>query len=102
MAGPNLLVLLNITVNLLLLLVNRFRLLLLLLLSLLLILLLLLCLLIIPSSSQEDIELMVTTCPGLRKVNLVVHYKMPMLDDTHGYVWEPLLRLKHLVTRDVT
>ena len=45
---------------------------------------------------------MVTTCPGLRKVNLVVHYKMPMLDDTHGYVWEPLLRLKHLVTRDVT
>ena len=45
---------------------------------------------------------MVTTCPGLRKVNLVVHYKMPMLDDTHGYVWEPLLRLKHLVTRHVT
>lgn len=44
---------------------------------------------------------MVTTCPGLRKVNLVVHYKMPMLDDTHGYVWEPLLRLKHLVELDL-
>merc|ERR1719264_2470838 len=28
---------------------------------------------------QEDIELMVTPCPELRKVNLVVHYKVPVL-----------------------
>merc|ERR1719481_2384626 len=50
---------------------------------------------------QEDIELMATTCPNLRKVNLVVHYKIPMLDDSHIGVWAPLLRLKHLVELDL-
>merc|ERR1719430_484104 len=50
---------------------------------------------------QDDIELMVTTCPELRKVNLVVHYKVPVLDDSHIGVWAPLLRLKHLVELDL-
>ena len=50
---------------------------------------------------QEDIELMVSTCPELRKVNLVVHYKVPVLDDSHSGVWAPLLRLKHLVELDL-
>jgi len=50
---------------------------------------------------QDDIELMVSSCPSLRKVNLVVHYKMPVLEDTHGSVWAPLLRLHHLVELDL-
>ena len=40
---------------------------------------------------QEGIELMVTSCPNLSKVNLVVPYKIPVVEDTHGSVWEPLL-----------
>jgi len=50
---------------------------------------------------QEDISLMVGTCPNLRKVNLVVHYKIPLLDSSHSQVWEPLLSLKHLVELDL-
>lgn len=50
---------------------------------------------------QEDVELMVTSCPNLRKVNLVVHYKIPVLEDTHGSVWEPLLRLQNLIELDL-
>merc|ERR1719209_270559 len=50
---------------------------------------------------EEDIGLMVDTCPQLRKVNLVVHYKVPVLEVTHGSVWAPLLRLKHLVELDL-
>ena len=29
---------------------------------------------------MEDIELMATTCPNLRKVNLVIHYKIQIMD----------------------
>ena len=50
---------------------------------------------------QEGIELMVTSCPNLRKVNLVVPYKIPVLEDTHGSVWEPLLRLQNLIKLDL-
>jgi len=50
---------------------------------------------------QDDVELMVTSCPNLRKVNLVVHYKIPVLEDTHGSVWEPLLRLQNLIELDL-
>lgn len=50
---------------------------------------------------HDDIELMVTSCPNLRKVNLVVHYKVPVLEDSHGSVWEPLLRLHNLIELDL-
>ena len=29
---------------------------------------------------MEDIDLMATTCPNLRKVNLVIHYKIQIMD----------------------
>ena len=35
---------------------------------------------------NKDIELMVSSCPNLKKVNLVVHYKISIMDDTHGAV----------------
>jgi hypothetical protein len=35
---------------------------------------------------REDIDLMVTSCPNLRKVNIVVHYKNAIMDDTHSQV----------------
>ena len=50
---------------------------------------------------QDDMELMVNTCPELRKLNLVVHHKVSVLDDSHGIVWTSLLRLKHLVELDL-
>jgi len=50
---------------------------------------------------NEDIELMVSSCPNLKKVNLVVHYKISIMDDTHGSVWDPLLRLNNLVELDL-
>jgi hypothetical protein len=34
----------------------------------------------------EDVDLMVSSCPNLRKVNIVVHYKNAIMDDTHGQV----------------
>jgi len=49
----------------------------------------------------DDVELMVSTCPDLRKVNIVVHYKFAMMDDTHSQVWESLLKLKNLVELDL-
>jgi len=50
---------------------------------------------------KEDIDLMTSTCPNLRKVNLVVHYKFSMMDDSHIQVWEPLLKLNNLVELDL-
>lgn len=50
---------------------------------------------------NEDVELMVSSCPNLKKVNLVVHYKISIMDDTHGTVWDPLLRLNNLVELDL-
>ena len=35
---------------------------------------------------NKDIELMVSSCPNLKKVNLVVYYKISIMDDTHGEV----------------
>ena len=35
---------------------------------------------------RDDIELMSSACPNLRKVNLVVHYKFSMMDDSHVQV----------------
>ena len=35
---------------------------------------------------KDDIDLMVSTCPNLRKVNLVVHYKFSMMDESHTQV----------------
>lgn len=50
---------------------------------------------------REDIDLMVTSCPNLRKVNIVVHYKNAIMEETHVQVWEPLLRLSNLVELDL-
>ena len=44
---------------------------------------------------------MVNTCPELRKLNLVVHHKVPVLYDSHCGVWASLLRLNHLVELDL-
>ena len=44
---------------------------------------------------------MANTFPELRKLNLVVHHKVSVLDDSHGIVWTSLLRLKHLVELDL-
>ena len=46
-------------------------------------------------------ELMANTCPELRKLNLVVHHTIPVLDNSHSLVWTSLLRLKHLVELDL-
>eukprot|EP00088_Acartia_fossae_P045155 TRINITY_DN4838_c0_g2_i2.p1 TRINITY_DN4838_c0_g2~~TRINITY_DN4838_c0_g2_i2.p1 ORF type:complete len:1164 (-),score=256.22 TRINITY_DN4838_c0_g2_i2:454-3480(-) len=53
------------------------------------------------SQIMEDIDLMSSTCPNLRKVNLVIHYKLPMMDESHVQVWEPLLKLNNLVELDL-
>lgn len=37
---------------------------------------------------RDDIDLMCTSCPNLRKVNLVVHYKFSMMDDSQIQVME--------------
>jgi len=50
---------------------------------------------------RDDIELMSSACPNLRKVNLVVHYKFSMMDDSHVQVWDPLLNLRNLVELDL-
>ena len=50
---------------------------------------------------QDDMELMANTCPELRKLNLVVHHTIPVLDNSHSLVWTSLLRLKHLVELDL-
>ena len=50
---------------------------------------------------KEDMKLMVNTCPELRKLNLVVHHKVPVLYDSHRGVWASLLRLNHLVELDL-
>jgi len=50
---------------------------------------------------HDDIELMTSACPNLRKVNLVVHYKFSMMDDSHTQVWGPLLNLNNLVELDL-
>jgi hypothetical protein len=42
-----------------------------------------------------------TSGPFAWQVNLVVHYKVPVLDEMHGSVWEPLLRLQHLAELDL-
>ena len=46
-------------------------------------------------------ELMANTCPELRKLNLVVHHTIPVLDNSHSLAWTSLLRLKHLVELDL-
>merc|ERR1712142_1097391 len=50
---------------------------------------------------KEDIDLMASTCVNLRKLNLVVHYKLSVMDDSHTQVWEPLLRLQNLIELDL-
>ena len=50
---------------------------------------------------KDDMKLMVSTCPELRKLNLVVHHKVPVLYDSHCGVWVSLLRLNHLVELDL-
>ena len=40
---------------------------------------------------MEDIDLMSSSCPNLRKVNLVIHYKLPMMDESHVQVRRHLL-----------
>lgn len=50
---------------------------------------------------MDDIDLMVNACPNLKKVNLVIHYTFPMMDNIHTQVWEPLLKLKNLVELDL-
>lgn len=50
---------------------------------------------------MEDIELMATTCPNLRKVNLVIHYKIQIMDIINTEVWAPLLKLSNLVELDL-
>jgi len=49
----------------------------------------------------DDVELMVTTCPNLRKMNLVVHYKNTVIEAEHGWVWQPLLSLEYLTELDL-
>ena len=44
---------------------------------------------------------MVTTCPNLRKLNLVVHYKSTVIEAEHTQVWAPFQRLKHLTELDL-
>ena len=46
---------------------------------------------------QDDVTMMVTTCPNLRKLNLVVHYKSTVIESVHTEVWRPLTKL-HLLT----
>ena len=50
---------------------------------------------------RDDVELMVSSCPNLRKVNLVVHYKTSVIESEHSLVWEPLLRLHNLSELDL-
>merc|ERR1719370_944718 len=50
---------------------------------------------------RDDIELMVSSCPNLRKVNLVVHYKTSVIESEHSLVWDPLLRLHNLSELDL-
>jgi len=50
---------------------------------------------------KEDIDLMASTCVNLRKLNLVVHYKLSVMDDSHTQVWLPLLKLTKLVELDL-
>jgi len=50
---------------------------------------------------RDDIDLMVSSCPNLRKVNLVVHYKTSVIESEHSLVWDPLLRLHNLSELDL-
>jgi len=50
---------------------------------------------------RDDMELMVGTCPNLRKMNLVVHYKTTVVEAEHTWVWQSLLRLQHLTELDL-
>ena len=50
---------------------------------------------------RDDIELMASSCPNLRKVNLVVHYKTSVIESEHSLVWDPLLRLHNLAELDL-
>jgi len=50
---------------------------------------------------RDDMELMVSTCPNLRKMNLVVHYKTTVVEVGHTWVWNSLLRLQHLTELDL-
>jgi len=50
---------------------------------------------------RDDMELMVSTCPNLRKMNLVVHYKTTVVEVGHTWVWSSLLRLQHLTELDL-
>ena len=40
------------------------------------------------------------TCPNLRKMNLVVHYKTTVVEAEHTWVWQSLLRLQVIPTSD--
>ena len=42
----------------------------------------------------------VGTCPNLRKMNLVVHYKTTVVEAEHTWVWQSLLRLQVIPTSD--
>ena len=42
----------------------------------------------------------VGTCPNLRKMNLVVHYKTTVVEAEHTWVWQSLLRLQVILTSD--
>ena len=44
--------------------------------------------------------LQVGTCPNLRKMNLVVHYKTTVVEAEHTWVWQSLLRLQVIPTSD--
>ena len=44
---------------------------------------------------------MATTCPNLRKLNLVVHYKSTVIESEHTQVWQHLTRLAHLTELDL-
>ena len=49
----------------------------------------------------DDINLMVDTCPNVRKLNMVIHHKLKVIEETVDTPWLGLKKWVHLKELDL-